>query len=168
MMNLKKTDLHNYLQIIFDDIRISGQIQEEVVTKGLKYNKKDAILTQKQIDAEIISVETVLEEDIKPIEKVLHKGEASLLPILERVQQEEVLIGTDDRPFYRYLKYVYPISFGKSVRIISSLDLTIVLFQRGIINREVATHLLQQLEHIGAHGPIEIMESYHIIEKEEE
>ncbi len=168
LVNAKKTDLHKHLHEIFEDIRITPQIEEEIVVQGLKYQKVDAILTQEQINQKKIIIEAVSSKEIQTIEKVLHLGEASLIPIINRLKEEEVVVGTDDRPFCRYLKYVYPLIFKKTVSTFSTLDLVIVLTQKRFVTREVAKDLLQQLERVGAHGPLEIMEGYYMIENVEE
>jgi hypothetical protein len=51
------------------------------------------------------------------------------------------------------------------VDVFSSLNLVVKLFQVGIIDKKETVVLLQQLEHINAHGAEEILEAYHLIDK---
>ena len=165
LINVKRTDLHKYWHQIFPHAVISSQIEFEIVTKGIEYNKNDAILTQQQIQEGTIQSIAVPEEKVVPIEKVLHLGEASLLALVEILQEDSYLIGTDDIVFWRYLSYVYPLKSTVHCLPFTTLDRVIELYQTHAVSKKEARILLQQFDKIGAHSPEAILAVYSDIEE---
>ncbi len=159
LIDAKKTDLHNYFSSFFTKIIISPQIEEEVVTKGIIFQKKDAVLVQKQISAGQIVVQNVAPEQIRIIDKVVHKGEASLIVLFGHLGNEDVVFGTDDVVFRRYLKYVFAIQNSVEIHMISTLGFAVKLKERKIMPESQVLEILQELARIGAHPSDAIIEA---------
>jgi predicted nucleic acid-binding protein len=169
LINAKRSDLHKYFKPVFEEIIITDSIEREVVEKGIEFHKKDAILTKDEIDRKEITVKKVDPETIKPIEKVLHEGEASIIALIETInKREQHLIGSDDRVFNRYIKYIY-FDLGKaSLGVFSSLNFVVYLKEMKIIDLETARMILQSFEKIKSHNSDAILEAYHDLENEGE
>jgi predicted nucleic acid-binding protein len=166
LISAKRTELHKYFKQVFDEIITTDKIEYEVVQKGIEFKKRDAFLTKDEIDKDELIVKKIDPKAIKTIEKVLHEGEASLIALIESFNDHILhLIGSDDRVFNRYIKYVYSYLGKAKIGVFTSLNLVVSLKTMHVIEIPKAQEILQSFEKLNLHDPDAIIEAYHDLEQ---
>jgi predicted nucleic acid-binding protein len=172
LINMNRIGLGNLFFKLFNTAYITQFVHQEVVIKGLEWNKPDAYISKQQIDENkirVIKVEKKYSQDLALL-LGLHKGESSSI-ILSR--KKNIGLGIDDGKSINIIMNKIPIFFtGKlipfdSVPFITTLDIVVFSFQEDIISTSEALRFIRNLEQIGSFKPDTILEYYEKITQKE-
>lgn len=127
---------------IYNNIKITNKVYEEVVLKGIDQNASDAFIVKQHIDnkeIKVLNLDKKFLDVAKRIELVynIDVGEAETIALALQLNQKEIII--DEASAREAAK-----SFG--VRPIGSLRILLIAYQKNLIRKEEINGLITSMQ----------------------